>query len=321
LNKDLVSIIIPTYNRINIIQETISSAINQTYKRKEIIVLDNNSSDNTYEILKKKYSKIKFFKLYKNNETIDIVLNWKKCVEFAKGKYIHILWSDDLIEPTFIEESVSMLNSNSHIGFVYSKTIIFNNNKNNRTVFDLGRTGIYDSSFFIKKSLLDDPLSAPVSPANAVFRKKDIKKNLLIEIPNNYNIDFSKIGQGNDVLIFLLTLLEYDYFGYINKPLAKFRAHNESITLSTNSFMVNIRYHIAKAFFLTKYKFDNNLVIKFNSKAMLLFILNKIFNRKSNYSYENMHNKNITKKYSLIHLFSSLIRYLIYFFKRKINFK
>lgn len=320
MDTNLVSIVIPTFNRASLIQETIDSAIKQSYKKKEIIVLDNNSDDNTYEILKKKYSKINFFKLFKNNETLDIVLNWKKCVEFAKGKYIHILWSDDIIEPTFIEESVSMLNSNSHIGFVYSKTIIFKKNKNNRTVFDLNMSGIYENSLFIKKSLLEHPLAVPVSPANAVFRAKDVKKNLLIDIPNNYDIDFSKIGQGNDVLIFLLTLLEYDYFGYINKPLAKFRDHSDSITLSTNSVLVNMRYHVAKAFFLSKYINDERLIIKFNSKAILLFILTKIFSRSTNFSLEKLHDQKITKKFSFIHLFSYALGYIIYFLRRKTNF-
>lgn len=320
MDNNLVSIVIPTFNRAFLIQESIDSAIKQSYKKKEIIVLDNNSDDNTYEILKKKYSKIKFFKLYKNNEKLDIVLNWKKCIEYAEGKYIHILWSDDIIEPTFIEESVSMLNSNSHIGFVYSKTVIFNKKKENRIVFDLNMSGIYKNSLFIKKSLLEHPLAVPVSPANAVFRTKDVKKNLLIDIPNNYNIDFSKIGQGNDVLIFLLTLLEYDYFGYINKPLAKFRDHNDSITLSTNSFLVNLRYHIAKGFFLSRYDIDESFIIKFNSKAILLIILFKIFNKSNKISLEKFHHEQITKKYSLIHLFSQVIGYIIYFLRRKINF-
>jgi len=321
LNKDLVSIIIPTYNRINIIQETISSAINQTYKRKEIIVLDNNSSDNTYEILKEKYSKIKFLKVYKNNKTIDIVQNWKKCFDLSKGKYIHILWSDDLISPTFIEESVNLLNSNIEIGFVFSKTIIFNEHKKIRVVFDLKKSGIYHKSIFIKKSLFEHPLSVPVSPANALFRRVDISKNLLLNIPNNYDIEYRKIGQGNDVLIFLLTLLDYDLFGYINKPLARFRDHDESITLSTNSFLVNIRYHIAKAFFLSKYKLDKKLIIKFNSKGMLLFILNRIFNKGSYFPYRKLHNDQLTKKYSIIQIIYFFIGYIIYFLNRKINIK
>lgn len=51
--KPLVSIIIPVYNREKLILETLNSAVRQTYKNIEIIVVDNNSTDKTLNRMKK----------------------------------------------------------------------------------------------------------------------------------------------------------------------------------------------------------------------------------------------------------------------------
>jgi len=52
--RPLVSILIPVYNREKLVQKAIESAINQTYKNIEVIVVDNKSTDKTYEVLKEK---------------------------------------------------------------------------------------------------------------------------------------------------------------------------------------------------------------------------------------------------------------------------
>ena len=58
-----ISVMIPTYNMANTIQETLKSVLNQTYNNFEIIIQDNNSQDNTYKIIKSfSDSRIKYFK-------------------------------------------------------------------------------------------------------------------------------------------------------------------------------------------------------------------------------------------------------------------
>jgi len=58
MNK-LISILIPVYNRENLIEETVQSALNQTYKNLEVIIVDNKSTDSTWEVLQKLASKDK----------------------------------------------------------------------------------------------------------------------------------------------------------------------------------------------------------------------------------------------------------------------
>ena len=68
----LVSIIIPTFNSAKFLSQTIESALNQTYKNTEIIIVDDNSTDKTVEIIKdyqNKNSKIKFYKIKNYKKT------------------------------------------------------------------------------------------------------------------------------------------------------------------------------------------------------------------------------------------------------------
>ncbi len=204
MNEVLVSILIPTYNREKLILETINSAINQTYKNIEIIVVDNNSTDDSYKFIKDIARLHTNIKVYQNKENIGLVRNWRKCIEYATGEYAKILWSDDLIAPTFIEKTLPYLIENENIGFVFTGTEIFNTGKNaNDKVYFIGETGTYDTDKYIESSLLGSPFQVPVSPGNALFRTKDLNKNLMLDIPNKMNIDYKMLGMGNDVLIYL----------------------------------------------------------------------------------------------------------------------
>lgn len=277
-----VSIIIPVYNREKIIEETLKSALDQTYDDFEIIVIDNKSTDNTYELLEKKYAQNLKVKLFKNNENLGPVRNWKKCIEEASGEYIKILWSDDQISKDFLEVTVPILEKNLDIGFIYSKVLIYGENFKKEN-YNFGKTGKYEILSFIK-SVAIGPKSVPVSPGCALFRKKDIKKNLVINLENPKKLDFSKYGAGNDLLLFLLTYPEYKYFYYIDEIKSYFRAHNDSFSISNNLveyYNYSIVYFLEKHHELKELKEIRDL---FYTK---LFLKNKymIKNKKYNFKY------------------------------------
>jgi len=262
-----VSILIPVYNRESLIAETLNSAIKQTYSNTEIIVVDNNSTDGTFNILKKfskKYSKVKIFR---NKENMGPVKNWRKCIKHATGEYAKILWSDDLIDEKFIEKTLPYLVDNRDIGFVFTGTEIFNEKTKNKAYF-IGKKGVYDSNVFIQGSLLGGDF--PVSPGNAIFRLKDLKKNLIINIPNKFNIDFKFHGAGNDLLLFLLTAIDYPKFAYIDEVLAYFRAHKDSITVSGNKIENSLGYNVSKSYFVENYINEKKIIRKFNSMLLIM---------------------------------------------------
>lgn len=99
----LVSIIVPTYNVERYVEECMDSLINQTYKNKEIIVLDDASTDATVYLLNQYKEQIQ---LIENEENKGQGARRNEGIKRAKGKYIYFVDSDDWIEPDTIERLV-----------------------------------------------------------------------------------------------------------------------------------------------------------------------------------------------------------------------
>lgn len=267
----LVSILIPVYNRESIISETIKSAQLQDYNNIEIIVVDNNSTDNTWEIILRHASTDDRIKAFKNEVNLGPVRNWKRCIDEAKGIYGKILWSDDLLSSDFISKTIPNLNNND-VGFVYSSAVIFDEFNNERVTYEIGGSGLYDTKQYIDNKILEKG-SYPYSPGCAVFRLKDLKANLVLDVENKINSDFSMHGIGSDLLIYLLTANSYKYFYYLNENLARFREHSSSISVKSSiDGKLSLHYMVAKATFMEKHNNDKGLLMKFNSDiyAMLL---------------------------------------------------
>ncbi len=223
MGSQLVSILIPVYNREEFISQTIYSALEQTYKNIEVIVVDNCSSDNTWKIIKTFLSIDKRVKAYRNDSNIGPVKNWLRCIQKAKGVYGKILWSDDLMSPQFIEESMNAITKFNDVGFVYSAVGYIDNDGNKiGYAYHLdGSEGIKKTSSFISRALLGDS-DIPVSPGCALFRLKTLKKNLIVDIPNRVNADTNILAIGNDLLLFLLTCKDYDKYYYIQNVIIFF---------------------------------------------------------------------------------------------------
>ena len=101
-----VSIIIPVYNGEMYIKEAIDSALAQTYKNFEVIVVNDGSSDKTDEICKSYGSKIRYFK--KENGGVSTALNLG--IKKMNGEYFSWLSHDDLYLPNKIKEQINYLN-------------------------------------------------------------------------------------------------------------------------------------------------------------------------------------------------------------------
>lgn len=105
MNNDLISIIIPTFNRADFIIQTLESIQNQSYKNFECLTIDDGSTDNTEMIVQKKFNYDKRFQFLKRP------LNTKKgpnaCRNYgfqnAKGDFIYFFDSDDFLKPHALE--------------------------------------------------------------------------------------------------------------------------------------------------------------------------------------------------------------------------
>jgi len=120
--SEIISVVIPTYNREKLVIEAIKSAINQTYRPLEIIIIDDGSSDNTsskVEILisKTKVSNCSFKYIKQLNKGGNSARNVG--VKNSQGKYIAFLDSDDLWLPKKLEMQIKLMNIKSEIGAIY----------------------------------------------------------------------------------------------------------------------------------------------------------------------------------------------------------
>lgn len=107
-----LSVCIPVYNGQQFIKETIDSVLNQSFKDFEIVVVDNQSTDNTVSIVKS-YSDSRI-KLFINDTNIGMIPNWNKAMEHATGKYIKILPADDFIYPGCLEKQVKIMEADTN---------------------------------------------------------------------------------------------------------------------------------------------------------------------------------------------------------------
>jgi glycosyltransferase involved in cell wall biosynthesis len=96
---DLVSVVIPTYNRGDLISEAIDSALNQTHSRIEVIVVDDGSNDNTKQVVAKYGNQVKYF--YKENGGIGSALNFG--IKKMSGNWFKWLSSDDVLTHNAVE--------------------------------------------------------------------------------------------------------------------------------------------------------------------------------------------------------------------------
>jgi glycosyltransferase involved in cell wall biosynthesis len=90
----LVSICIPTYNQIKHLKNTIESILNQSFKDYEIIISDDSTSDEVYNLIKE-YNDLFSFQYFRHNPSLGSPQNWNYAISKAKGKFIKIMHHDD----------------------------------------------------------------------------------------------------------------------------------------------------------------------------------------------------------------------------------
>lgn len=122
----LVSVIIPTYNRADLVSETILSALNQTYPHVEIIVIDDGSTDETEQVVRgliEKYGESRLHYVKQPNLGAPAARNHG--LRLSRGEFIQFLDSDDLIHPEKLAKQVAFLRSHPDVDMTYCRSEVF----------------------------------------------------------------------------------------------------------------------------------------------------------------------------------------------------
>ena len=120
-----VSIIIPLYNKSQWIMQTLMSVVNQTYKNWECIIVDDGSSDESLELVKKFALDIQGeWRIYsQSNSGQAVARNFG--ISLARGKYIALLDADDLWFPNKLTKQIDYLEKNKDVDVIFCSYVIF----------------------------------------------------------------------------------------------------------------------------------------------------------------------------------------------------
>ncbi|WP_075352676.1 glycosyltransferase family 2 protein [Algoriphagus marinus] len=249
----LVSFIIPHYNSVQYINETISSIESQTYKNFEIIVVDDNSSEEVFKELKNIINgreKISLYSLPKQ-----FVKGANSCRNFgllhSKGDFVNFIDSDDIILPTKIEAQLKVFTNNPDLGMVVCKTQYFADSTSNKLEL------LQEQDF----SISDDFLEAYIS-----------KKS--IWCTNSALIRKSKLGtisfhpgflDAHEWLFYIELMIAGINVGFVNDVLVLKRKHSGSIGNSSLSKKLPslIESRLLVIDFINSSPLDSSIYIKF----------------------------------------------------------
>lgn len=117
------SIAIPAY-KAKFLKECIDSILLQTYKNFELIILNDDSPEDLYSIVKLyEDTRIRYYVNEKNCGAINVVDNWNKCLYYAKGDFIICMGDDDKLMPSCLEEYVKIIEKYPNLDAFHTRVI------------------------------------------------------------------------------------------------------------------------------------------------------------------------------------------------------
>lgn len=217
--EELVSIITPTYNCGKFIGETIESVLKQSYENWEMIIVDDCSTDNTKEVVKKYADNDRRIKYYLLEINSGAAVARTKAIELAIGDYIAFLDSDDLWTSNKLECQLKFMKENNY-NFTCTEY---------EQIDELGNSLNKIIKVKIKTDYNGVLLSCPIGNSTVMYNVKKMGK---FEVPN--------IRKRNDDALWLKMLKKEKYIYGLNKSLMKYRIRSNSI--SSNKFNL-VKYH------------------------------------------------------------------------------
>lgn len=226
-NYPLVSVCIPVYNGAEFIPSLLNSIQNFNYPNLEIIISDDNSEDETLNLLKA--AKASNWRIF-THPRYGLVPNWNYCISQAKGKYVKFLFQDDTLTPECITKMVEVAERDEGIGLVFSpRHLIYEETVDLK--FLKGMENLHEHWFELKSiqsglNLLQDrkffqpPYNKIGEPTNVLIRRQAFEKL------GTFDPDFKQLP---DLEMWLRIMTEYK-IAFINEKLATFRIHRKQTT-------------------------------------------------------------------------------------------
>ncbi len=203
----LVSIITPVHNAESHVEETIDSILNQTFEDWELILIDDFSTDNGVEILKKYEEKDSRIRVLENDNNEGAAITRNRGIRAAKGRFIAFLDSDDLWLPEKLEKQLEFMKENNY-AFTYTSYHIF-------------KDDVEEGIMKVPEKVTHQELLKTCSiGCLTVIYDTDKLGKMLMPI----------ISRRQDFALWLKILKEIPFAYGMQEPLARYRLRNDSIS-------------------------------------------------------------------------------------------
>ena len=242
-NEILISVLIPTYNRVTTLEQCVRSAQAGGYDRLEIIISDNASTDGTQELARRLAAEDPRIVFLEHAKNLGPLPNWRACLERATGDYVHWLWSDDWVEPAFYRTLMDGLDRYQAQVAIAAARI----------------TNPEEGWWYIANSFPNRPIpkdqwmrrmlagsTGPVSPAAALLPIESCRRHFTNSIPVHGDIDCNRRAIGCDALMIIGAIHDNAAVYSHPDPLVNFRAHSGSITMSSGNDIIRTHYAWAR---------------------------------------------------------------------------
>lgn len=237
-----VSVIIPNFNHAKYLKQRIDTILNQTYRDFELIILDDNSTDNSRDIIDDYILSFPNIRRYYNNTNSGSPFKqWNLGVENAKGEYIWIAESDDFADTHFLEKTTGLMINNEDLGLVYCDAFVID--EKNNTEYRASQLRAHSHSNKWLNSYLN---SGKNEVSHFLYKNNTINNVSGVLFRKN---KFIEAGKGDvkmkfcgDWFLYIRILLLSD-IGYISEPLNTYRLHPDSSYnsyFSSNTFLSEV---------------------------------------------------------------------------------
>jgi glycosyltransferase involved in cell wall biosynthesis len=168
--QPLISVCTPVYNGEDFLAECITGVLAQRYPHIEYIIVDNASTDRTPDIIESLCAGDSRVKVYRNDTTINVVENLRKCAEYVSpdAKWIKYALADDYLYPNCLDEMLAVGELSGKIGLVSAYRLYGNSLTNVGLPTD---QSVFDGAEILKKQLLRTLHVCSGSPNTVMYRK------------------------------------------------------------------------------------------------------------------------------------------------------
>ena len=300
-----VSVIMASRNTCNYIEIAIQSVLAQTFKDFELIIVDDNSNDNSIKIINKYKKKDKRIKLIRNSKNLGPAKSRNIALNISKGKWISILDSDDVYFSNKLKKQIEIIENDPEIIFVGSGLVFIDENGKYLSNYEYS-----SKNSVIKRNILKIRAFPPHSSyfINSSYLKKINGYNPRYHMAPDYDL--------------LLRLLKFGKFFSVEETLIKLRLHTKNRSLKKFNSLSQLDYAIcANICHYIRTKINSDPATDLNNNEWSVFLKKitstlkddkyykyLVFKKKLKMNIKNMFLKNQIK--SLLNLF----------FKKKLYF-